>query len=325
MAKNKEQNIKTPKEKTNKKKLSSFVTFPLVLGVTCLVCGGAVSGVYYFTKENINSNIARANAQGLIDMMEDTVDKMTENSVKDKTIIQNSIDFTLKEGTKYYDVLNNNSPRYYVLKTSKGFKGSMNIGAIVYIENDKAVVYDMKVTANIDEDSLGYGQFSGDSFDFKPGYDGTGNVMDNISGATTSITGNSVGTALKAALDDYSGKNEEPSEPETPTNLKDGTYTVTNAGSGFGQLSGTVEIKDNKIINFEITEHNEMLFNGLLDGTYNGSQDYYNKFIKPIKNGGLSAEVFTNYSSENDKISDATQFSDGFIAFIKDAIAQASK
>ena len=43
------------------KKLNNYVRFPLILGVTCLLCGGALAGVNFITspiiKENNDKNV----------------------------------------------------------------------------------------------------------------------------------------------------------------------------------------------------------------------------------------------------------------------------
>lgn len=38
------------------KKLNNYVRFPLVLGVTCLLCGGALAGVNFITSPIIKEN-----------------------------------------------------------------------------------------------------------------------------------------------------------------------------------------------------------------------------------------------------------------------------
>ena len=45
------------------KKLNNFILFPLILGTTCLVCGGVVSAINYAVSGKIAENSSGKNNQ----------------------------------------------------------------------------------------------------------------------------------------------------------------------------------------------------------------------------------------------------------------------
>ena len=51
------------------KKLNNYVRFPLILGVTCLLCGGALAGVNFITSPIIKENNDKKANQSLDDIL----------------------------------------------------------------------------------------------------------------------------------------------------------------------------------------------------------------------------------------------------------------
>ena len=51
------------------KKLNNYVRFPLILGVTCLLCGGALAGVNFITSPIIKENNDKKANQSLDDII----------------------------------------------------------------------------------------------------------------------------------------------------------------------------------------------------------------------------------------------------------------
>ena len=141
-----------PTEPENKKKENPYLKYPLILGIVCLICGGALGLVNYLTEPKIEQiEIAKANASlGNI---------MNKNSIK---FVSDPFPEVVpwKEGEehKYLDVrrkINGEDGAvyyYYQATTDKGYSGSVTFGGIV-----ETVNYTIIGTEYIkgDEDNIG--------------------------------------------------------------------------------------------------------------------------------------------------------------------------
>lgn len=103
------------------KKLSPYVKFPLILGVTCLVCGGALAGVNVLTKPVIAENEKKKADKAVFEIL----GKDNIETIEDAEITAPSSNIikvrkvTLKSGNIAY---------YYELITSKGYSGTVTFG-----------------------------------------------------------------------------------------------------------------------------------------------------------------------------------------------------
>lgn len=147
-----------PTEPENKKKENPYLKYPLILGIVCLICGGALGLVNYLTEPKIEQNeITKANA-ALFDIMNKNNIKYVSGSESESDILPEEVPWKEGEEHKYLDVRRKITGEdgavyyYYQATTDKGYSGSVTFGGIV-----ETVNYTIIGTEYIkgDEDNIG--------------------------------------------------------------------------------------------------------------------------------------------------------------------------
>lgn len=321
--------VKTKKEK---KKLSNFILFPLVLGSVCLASAGIIAGVHYATSPLIEVQKDKKNLQACYDLIgEANVKKLVKKEIPtgSKYIqLVYEVEVADEYASKYPTYKNF---YYFVSRTRNGFKGPITIGTIIAGEYGKnGVLFNLKATDVTSEDSLGANQLV--NIVVQPGYTGEGSMVDSqfISGVTAKVTMGAVEDAVKEAIDAFSGV-----ALVSPGYVKDvdgfEMYYNESTHKTYGNYSGNVYIKDEKVYKVEISSFSNTLESSTskpdCSWLYNGgsygygfgdfdftsfSSKYYNE------TDGVAFSVFTSDSPT--LVIGATEATNGYIEFIKSTI-----
>lgn len=160
--------------KAPKKKMSNFIKYPLVLGITCLVAGGAVVGVYAGTnpivlehQEAQKYNDAYTMLEGKLDTTKgldgvEGFDTIPGNNKNINVFAKCYVTEPLMEGT------DTESVRFYTITTERGYSGSLVVSMIIVGGKGNGSVYAFKLNSNAGEDSLGVNAYT--NINVVPGY-----------------------------------------------------------------------------------------------------------------------------------------------------------
>lgn len=134
--------LKPETDSGKKKEMSPYVKYPLVLGIVCLICGGVLGVVNYFTEDKIAQiEIDKQNAamNNIMESLKLTADTRTELTIDTEEYPNIDRGYRL-------DASDSNTYFYYQGTTGKGYSGTVTFGALV---------------AKTDYDIVGYQYISG--------------------------------------------------------------------------------------------------------------------------------------------------------------------
>lgn len=148
-----EEKVQNPAPVSGKKKeMSTYVKYPLVLGIVCLVCGGVLGVVNYFTEDKIAQiEIDKQNAamNNIMDSLKLTysADARTELSIDAESYpnIDRGYRIAADDSNTYF---------YYQGTTGKGYSGTVTFGALVAKANYDIIGYQY---ISGTEDTIGIG------------------------------------------------------------------------------------------------------------------------------------------------------------------------
>lgn len=135
------------------KKLNNFILFPLILGTTCLVCGGVVSAINYAVSgkiaENSSGKVAKTIKSVFVGSKE--VKLVYDTTSDDPALNTNPKPFD-SHIVQYYSVVtaDEKTGHAYLLKSDKGYSGTITVLACFLDNNMIGLSY-----IEGDEDSLG--------------------------------------------------------------------------------------------------------------------------------------------------------------------------
>jgi Na+-translocating ferredoxin:NAD+ oxidoreductase RnfG subunit len=179
------------------KKLPVYVHYPLVLGLTCLICGGILAGVNAVTSPIIEANnLKKENAAAYTILSDDGLALADPNTLGSKTVYSNDsyinfrVDITCTDSVTY---------RYYNAISATGYKGKVTFGCLV--EPTSYTVIGYTFIKSDGEDSLGIKDFAKKLIITKDNpYVSGGTLV--VTGATVKHTPVAIATAMDACIAD---------------------------------------------------------------------------------------------------------------------------
>ena len=193
----------------NKKGLSTYIKYPLVLTVVCLVCGGALATINYFTEPVISENNEKAANQALYDM-----------AAKEGLNVENIADIPYEDGANNPYVLVRKSfdsgdsvYYYYNANSAMGYSGTVNFSVLA--NSDAEVISFTYISGT--EDSLGLSAARAISITSNNPYAEGSSIANYSAGATAQKTFPAIDTALDFIISDVQSiaGSVTPPEPET--------------------------------------------------------------------------------------------------------------
>lgn len=311
-----EKKIKEKNPSSQKKGMSNFVKYPLVLGLVGLVCGGGVIGIHYLTKAPIQASKVKAQLSTGYELLDGLLDTSKGNGgldteASDIGVIPaasvNNISVVAKaylneEGLKKYP---NQDVFYYSLTTDKAYSGVVNFGVVIAGNRDektgKLVAY--KYIANgSTEDGIGKNAAN-------KGEVGPDNTI--TSGASAGVTLPAMNSTIKLALNHFN--KEIVYEVGYVGNDTKGRemYYVENGMSGFAKFRALVSIQNEVIYDVQILEQ------GLT-----WTDQWSAKFNEIYKNpNGVSFDLLKNdFSKDGMFVTSATMMHQGYYTLLQKAI-----
>lgn len=282
------------------KKLNNYVRFPLILGVTCLLCGGALAGVNFITSPIIKENNDKKANQSLDDIIGKGNYTKAETVAADidSPNILSVKKVTLNSGEEVY---------YYQLESTKGYSGTVTF-AIVYSANGIMGYKFISAT----EDSLGVGIAKQESKwnESLASYDASkGNFV--YTGGSAKATVPAIKAAVDIAYADYMAKQGIVIDTSlikfsgglsnTTASYKFYTLTATNSTSGYGSLKLVIriDVKKNVVKAVKVLDYagatdefgKDLLTKGNGGQLNESAQNFYNTYIK-VPSSGLPFDLF---------------------------------
>lgn len=276
------------------KKLNNYVRFPLILGVTCLLCGGALAGVNFITSPIIKENNDKKANQSLDDIIGKGNYTKAETVAADidSPNILSVKKVTLNSGEEVY---------YYQLESTKGYSGTVTF-AIVYSANGIMGYKFISAT----EDSLGVGIAKQESKwnESLASYDASkGNFV--YTGGSAKATVPAIKAAVDIAYADYMAKQGIVIDTSlikfsgglsnTTASYKFYTLTATNSTSGYGslKLEIRIDVKKNVVKAVKVLDYagatdefgKDLLTKGNGGQLNESAQNFYNTYIKVPSSG----------------------------------------
>ena len=193
----------------NKKGLSTYIKYPLVLTAVCLVCGGALATINYFTEPVISENNEKAANQALYDM-----------AAKEGLNVENIADIPYEDGANNPYVLVRKSfdsgdsvYYYYNANSAMGYSGTVNFSVLA--NSDAEVISFTYISGT--EDSLGLSAARAISITSNNPYAEGSSIANYSAGATAQKTFPAIDTALDFIISDVQSiaGSVTPPEPET--------------------------------------------------------------------------------------------------------------
>lgn len=284
------------------KKMNNYVKFPLILGLTCLVCGGALAGINYLTRPYIQANEDKKAGQALDNIIgKDNYSSVetVEASIESANIVEVK-KVTLNSGKIAY---------YYQLKSDKGYSGTVTFG-----------------TAFDENGVMGYSFISGDEDDLglqvamkNDKWNEALATYDPSAGGNINFTGGSAAAtipAIKAAIDtayaDYMAKQGIVVDTSlikitggctrVYNNRWYYTLTATNTKNGYGalKLDIVVDIAKNAVTSVKVSDYlgategygQDLLKTGVSDKLIkDAAEKFYNTYVN-CPSSGLPFDLF---------------------------------
>lgn len=178
------------------KKLPVYVHYPLVLGLTCLICGGILAGVNAVTSPIIEANnLKKENAAAYTILSDDGLALADPNTLGSKTVYSNDsyinfrVDITCTDSVTY---------RYYNAISATGHNGKVTFGCLVEPTSYTVIGY---AFISSTEDSLGNTTFAKKLTITKGNPYVSGSTL-VVTGATVKHTPVAIATAMDACIAD---------------------------------------------------------------------------------------------------------------------------
>jgi Na+-translocating ferredoxin:NAD+ oxidoreductase RnfG subunit len=177
-------------------KLPVYIHYPLVLGLTCLVCGGILAAVNAVTEPIISAKtLAKENAAAYTILSDDGLTLADTSNLGTKTVytsnsyIHYRIDIACTDSVTYH---------YYNVTGGTGYKGKITFGCLVEPKNYTVIGY---AYISSDEDSIGTTTFAQKLVITKDAPYTSGSSL-VVTGATVKKTPVGIAAGLDAAIAD---------------------------------------------------------------------------------------------------------------------------
>jgi len=111
------------------KKLPVYVKYPLVLGVVCLICGGALAGIYAWTNPIYQQHVAEKKTAALGNLL--IKDGLTQDGDLNALFADGGTPTYVTDAYSFKVTGNTSDYYYYNAETAKGYEGTITFGALV--------------------------------------------------------------------------------------------------------------------------------------------------------------------------------------------------
>lgn len=294
-------------------KLNNFVKFPIILGLVCLVSGGALAAINYITAPVIAKNNAAKAGQALFAIIGEenvaSTSDVTSESTELSPNIKQVVKVSLNDGSEAY---------YYQLESSKGYSGTVTFGVAF---NDKGCMGYYYISGT--EDSLGI-NVARDNATWTSAlasYElGSGSLA--WTGGSAQQTVPVIRAAVDIAYADYMARQGIviDTSPIKITGVRTGSakartrYIMSaNNTNGYGSISLEVVLNMNTNVVREVTIRDfgaasegygkELLTGEASEHLTEGAKAFYDTYVN-IPSGGLSFDLFTGENAADPQDTD---------------------
>jgi Na+-translocating ferredoxin:NAD+ oxidoreductase RnfG subunit len=111
------------------RQMPNSVKYPFVLGLVCLICGGALAAVNFITEPYISANKVAAATGALSDIL--TADGLDAKATVTEVSWDEGVDHTYLNARYKVLASDSNNYFYYNATSAKGYAGTINFGALV--------------------------------------------------------------------------------------------------------------------------------------------------------------------------------------------------
>jgi Na+-translocating ferredoxin:NAD+ oxidoreductase RnfG subunit len=180
-----------------KKPMSNYVKYPLVLGLTCLTCGAILAGVNYFTAPVIAAKAKIKANQALFDILDaDGLSATDKEAVAETNLEWDGEHSAYLNYRKKVPCTDSKTYFYYNATSAKGFSGTVTFGALVEPVNYTIIGYKYIEGS---EDTIGLAFAKGIVISASSPYAQGGTI---VSGSTASNTNPAMQKAFEAIIAD---------------------------------------------------------------------------------------------------------------------------
>lgn len=283
-------------------KLNNYIKFPIILGLVCLISGGALAGINYLTAPVIAKNNAAKASKALYAIIGEenvaSTKDLTEESTDLSPNIKQVVEVTLKDGSKAY---------YYQLESSRGYSGTVTFGVAFNSEGCMGYFY-----ISGTEDTLGINVARENAVwsSALANYElGSGNFI--WTGGSAQQTVPVIRAAVDVAYADYMARQGIviDTSPIKITGVRTGSakartrYIMSaNNTNGYGSISLEVVLNMNTNVVREVTIRDfgaasegygkELLTGEDSEYLTEGAKTFYDTYVN-VPNSGLSFDLFT--------------------------------